>query len=91
MELEDTRLKFIQENREYDEKMKLLSNCCAYIRYAFTTHKGIAYDRIESYANFYMYRWCHVRRNGLDKTVEYLFDRMCRTRKKHEPKAANDL
>lgn len=42
MELEDTRLKFIQGNREYDEKMKLPSNCCAYIRYAFITNKGIA-------------------------------------------------
>ena len=79
--LEDDWCKFIPGDKEYEGKMKLMSNCCNYLRHAFESHAGIKFSKLEAYANFFMYRWSHVRKHGLKATIEYLFARVCGTKK----------
>ena len=79
--LEDDWCKFVPGDKEYESKMKLMSNCCSYLRHAFESHMGIKFSKMEAYANFFMYRWSHVRKHGLKATIEYLFARVCGTEK----------
>lgn len=82
--LEDDWCKFVPGEREYEEKMKLMSNCCSYLRHCFESHRGIKYAKLEAYANFFMYRWSHVRKHGLSETIDFLMGRVCGTRKSHD-------
>ena len=77
LKLVDDWCKFVPGEREYEAKMKLMSNCCSYLRHAFESHPGIKFTKLEAYANFFMYRWTRVRKHGLKATIEYLFRRVC--------------
>ena len=79
--LEDDWCKFVPGDKEYGGKMKLMSNCCSYLRHAFESHAGIKFSKLEAYANCFMYRWSHVRKHGLKAAIEYLFARVCGTEK----------
>ena len=80
--LEDIWCKFVPGDSEYETRMKLMSNCCSYIRHSFESHVGIRYSKIESYANFFLYRWSHVRKHGMKTSIEYLLARVAGTEKK---------
>ena len=67
----------------YEKAMKLMNNCCSYIRHAFESHPGIKYGKLEAYANFFLYRWMHVRKHGLKLTIDYLISRVFGTPKSH--------
>ena len=47
---------------EYERKMKLMSNCCSYLRHCFESHNGIKFAKLEAYGNFFLYHWSHVRK-----------------------------
>lgn len=81
LSLSDDWVKFVAGDGEYERKMKLMSNCCSYLRHCFESHKGIKFAKLEAYGNFFLYRWSHVRKHGLKATVDYLFDRVCGTPK----------
>lgn len=82
LSLRDDWVKFVAGEPEYERKMKLMSNCCSYLRHCFESHNGIKFSKLEAYGNFFMYRWCHVRKHGLRATVEFLFARVCGTDKR---------
>ena len=81
LSLTDDWVKFVAGDEEYERKMKLMSNCCSYLRHCFESHNGIKFSKLEAYGNFFLYRWSHVRKHGLKATVDYLFDRVCGTLK----------
>lgn len=83
LRLEDDWVKFVAGDREYERKMKLMSNCCSYLRHSFEAHNGIKFAKLEAYANFFMYRWSHVRKYGLKDSISYLVARVCGTPKSH--------
>lgn len=82
--LRDDWCKFVPGGSEYESKMKILSNCCSYLRHSFESHNGIKASKIESYGNFFLYRWSHVRKSGMKNAVEYMFQRVCGTPKSHK-------
>lgn len=84
MSLVDDWHKFVKGDPEYESAMKLMSNCCSYLRHAFESHSGIKYTKLEAYGNFFLYRWMHVRKHGLEKTIEYLLARVFGTPKSHK-------
>ena len=63
--------------------MKLMSNCCSYLRHAFEFHPGIKFSKLEAYANFFMYRWSHVRKAGLKEAISCMVLRVCGMPKNH--------
>lgn len=83
LELADERLVFSSEDYRYEAAMELLSNCCSYIRRRFTKHSGIKAEKIEAYADLFLYIWSHTRRYGTRGTVEHLMKRLAKTRKRH--------
>ena len=83
LNLVDDWHKFVAGDEEYEKAMKLMSNCCSYIRHAFESHPGIKYGKLEAYANFFLYRWMHIRKHGLEQMVEYLTSRVFGTPKSH--------
>lgn len=87
---EDNGLGFIndaikanQGDKDYMRKMGPLNNLCAYLRFEYTKHKGIKTEKLEHYIDFFMYRYFHVRKNGLEMTMEHLFKRISGTQKSH--------
>ena len=83
LNLEDDWVKFVAGDPEYETKMKLMSNCCSYLRHSFESHGGIKFTKLEAYANFFMYRWSHIRKHGLKESIFYLIARVCGTPKSH--------
>ena len=81
LSLSDDWVKFVAGDDEYERKMRLMSNCCSYLRHCFESHNGIKFAKLEAYGNFFLYRWSHVRKYGLRATVDYLFNRVCGTPK----------
>ena len=81
LSLTDDWHKFVAGEETYERKMKLLSNCCSYLRHSFESHRGIKASKIEAYADFFMFRWSSTRKVGLRKTIESLFDMVCGTKK----------
>lgn len=78
--LTDNWHKFVAGEETYERKMKLLSNCCSYLRHSFESHRGIKAGKIEAYADFFMFRWSFTRKTGLKKTIEAMFNMVCGTR-----------
>ena len=64
LSLRDDWVKFVAGDEEYERKMKLMSNCCSYLRHCFESHNGIKFSKLEAYGNFFLYRWSHVRKRG---------------------------
>lgn len=83
LSLEDDWCKFVAGEPEYESKMRLMSNCCSYIRHGFESHNGIKFGKLEAYANFFMYRWVHVRRYGMKNAISYMVARVSGTPKSH--------
>ena len=81
--LEDDWCKFVPGDKEYESKMKLMSNCCSYLRHSFESHGGIKFAKLEAYANFFLYRWSHVRKYGLKDAISFMVSRVCGTPKSH--------
>lgn len=79
--LRDDWQKFVPGEAGYEKAMKLMSNCCSFLRHCFDGHPGIKLSKLEAYANLFMYRWCHTRKGGLDHAIEYMFNRVCGTPK----------
>lgn len=84
LNLVDDWHKFVKGEKEYERSMKLMSNCCSFLRHCFEGHPGIKFAKLEAYANLFLYRWCHVRKGGLDAAIEYMFRRVCGTPKSHK-------
>ena len=79
--LKDETAVFDPGGEAYERKMALLSNLCSYIRHSFEAHRGVKNSKIAAYANFFLYRWSHIRKAGLKDSIEYLFNRLSRTNK----------
>ncbi len=60
--------KFVPGDREYEAKMKLMSNCCSYLRHSFESHVGIKFSKLEAYGNFFLYRW-RMSENAASRTL----------------------
>lgn len=84
LELVDDPVKFDKNSAIYKSKMGLLNNCCSTIRYNFSCHRGIKLEKLQSYGNLFMYRWCTVRRLGFIDAVKDMFDRVCIAKKSHK-------
>ena len=82
LSLSDDWVKFVAGDEECERKMKLMSNCCSYLRHCFESHKGIKFSKLEAYGNFFLCRWSHVRKHGLMATIDILFNRVCGTPKR---------
>lgn len=83
LRLEDDWCKFVPGDKEYENKMKLMSNCCSYLRHSFESHCGIKFSKLEAYANFFLYRWMHVRKHGLKDAISFMVSRIFGTPKSH--------
>lgn len=83
LSLVDDWCKFVAGEPEYERKMKLMSNCCSYLRHGFESHNGIKFGKLEAYANFFMYRWVHVRSYGMKSAIAYMVARVAGTPKSH--------
>lgn len=83
LSLEDDWCKFTPGDKEYEDKMKLMSNCCSYLRHSFESHGGIKFSKLEAYANFFLYRWAHIRKHGLKNTISFMVSRIFGTPKSH--------
>ena len=81
LSLSDDWVKFVAGDEECERKMKLMSNCCPYLRHCFESHKGIKFSKLEAYGSFFLCRWCQVRKHGLKATIDILFNRVCGTPK----------
>ena len=81
LSLSDDWVKFVAGDEECDGKMKLMSNCCPYLRHCFESHNGIKFSKLEAYGSFFLCRWSHVRKHGLKATIDFLFNRVCGTPK----------
>ena len=81
LSLSDDWVKFVAGDEECERKMKLMSNCCPYLRHCFESHKGIKFSKLEAYGSFFLCRWSHVRKHGLKATIDFLFNRVCGTPK----------
>ena len=81
--LDDDWCKFVPSDKGYESKMKLMSNCCSYLRHSFESHCGIKFSKLEAYANFFLYRWSHVRKHGLKDAISFMVSRVCGTSKSH--------
>lgn len=81
LKLKDEGIKADVESEAYRTKLRLLNNCCSVIRYSFESHRGIKTEKLESYANLFLYRWVHERKDGFETTVGYLFNRVCGTKR----------
>ena len=68
---------------EYKKKMKIMNNCCSVLRYSFESHRGIKTEKLQSYANLFLYRWSHQRSYGLHDAVDFMFYRVCGSKKSH--------
>lgn len=82
--LTDDWHKFVKGDKEYESAMKLMSNCCSYLRHAFESHNGIKYTKLEAYGNWFLYRWMHRRKYGLEASVKFLISRIFGTPKSHK-------
>ncbi len=82
--LEDDWCKFVPGGKEYEAKMKPMSNCCSYLRHSFEFHCGIKFAKLEAYANLSMYRWSHARKHGLKDAISLMASRVCGTAKSHD-------
>ncbi len=69
---------------EYEKQMSQLNNLCAFIRYEFSKHKGIKKDKVQYYANFFAYKYCHIHKYGYELTIDYLQNRVFGTFKSHK-------
>lgn len=83
LSLEDDWCKFVPVDKEYEDKMKLMSNCCSYLRHSFESHCGIKFSKLEAYANFFLCRWMHVRKHGLKDAISFMVSRIFGTPKSH--------
>ena len=81
LSLSDDWVKFVAGDEECEGKMKLMSNCCPYLRHCFESHNGIKFSKLEAYGSFFLCRWSHVRKHGLMATIDILFNRVCGTPK----------
>lgn len=76
--------KYIKGSKSYERSMNFMNSCCSYIRHAFESHNGIKYGKLEAYANWFLYRWIHMRKYGLQDSINYLLSRMYGTKKSHK-------
>ena len=75
--------KYVKGDREYEEAMRYMNLLCSYLRFEFEKHKGIKAAKIEAYATLFCYRFSHVRKHGLEASIDFLFGRVCGARKSH--------
>lgn len=75
--------KYVRGDREYEEAMRYMNLLCSYLRFEFEKHKGIKAAKIEAYATLFCYRFSHVRKHGLEASIDFLFGRVCGARKSH--------
>jgi transposase-like protein len=83
LRLTDDWHKFVRGDKDYEKAMLIMSNCCSYLRHEFESHRGIKYAKLEAYGDFFMWKWSHVRKYGLRKSIDYLFSRVSGTPKSH--------
>ncbi len=72
-----------ETRKDYERRMLFMNNRCSYLRHAFESHKAIKYAKLEVYAHFFLYRWSRVRKYSVNKTINYLYNRVCETPKGH--------
>lgn len=75
--------KFIAGDPDYEKAMATMSNCCSYLRHSFESHQGIKFGKLEAYGNFFLYRWSHMKKGGLDHSIDCMMTRLCSTPKSH--------
>ena len=70
--LTDDWHKFVKGNKEYESAMKLMSDCCSYLRHAFESHNGIKHTKLEAFGNWFLYRWMHreKRSRGIGEIID---------------------
>lgn len=50
---------------------------------AALTHDGIKFAKLEAYADFFLYRWSHVRKGGMKDAIACVVSRVYGTPKSH--------
>ena len=83
LSLGDDWVKYAPGDKEYKTKMAPMNNLCSYIRFNFEKHRGIKFAKLAAYGDLFMYQYFHVRKYGLQATIDYLFSRVCGTEKSH--------
>lgn len=82
--LTDDWRKFVTGDKGYESAMKRMSNCCSYLRHAFESHNGIKHTKLEAYGSWFLYRWMHRRKYGLEASVKFLISRIFGAPKSHK-------
>lgn len=77
----DDWVKLVADDGEYERKMKLVGSCRSCLRHRFESHNGIKFSKLEAYGSFFLYRWSHVGKRGLEAAIDFLFNRVCGTPK----------
>ena len=81
--LEDDWRKFAPGDKKCEDKMRPMSSRCSYLRHSLESHCGIKSPKLEAYANFFPYRWMHVRKHGLEDAISFMASRISGTPKSH--------
>jgi transposase-like protein len=83
LSLGDDWVKYAPGDKEYKAKMAPMNNLCSYLRFNFEKHRGIKFAKLAAYGDLFMYQYFHVRKYGFRATIDYLFSRVCGTKKSH--------
>ena len=83
LSLGDDWVKYAPGDKEYKAKMSPMNNLRSYLRFSFEKHRGIKFAKLAAYGDLFMYQYFHVRKYGLEATIDYLFSRVCGTKKSH--------
>ena len=76
-------MKYAPGDGEYKAKMGPMNSLCSYLRFNFEKHRGIKFAKLAAYGDLFVYQYFHVRKYGLEATIDYLFSRVCGTEKSH--------
>jgi hypothetical protein len=83
LSLGDDWVKYVPGDREYKAKMGPMNNLCSYLRFNFEKHRGMKFAKLAACGDLFMHQYFHVRKYGLEATIDYLFSRVCGTKKSH--------
>lgn len=84
LSLGDDWVKYVPGDKEYKAKMGPMNNLCSYLRFNFEKRRGIKFAKLAAYGDLFVYQYFHVRKYGLEATIDYLFSRVCGTKKSHD-------
>lgn len=81
--LRDDWHKYVPGDPEYERAMRHMNLLCPCVTFEFEKHRGIKLSKLRAYATFFCHRFSHIRKYGLETSIECLFARVCGTGKSH--------